>query len=283
MRSDYSKNDTVVYLNGTWLPQEEAALPIQDRGVRFGDGVFETIRVMGGHLCVFPYHLVRMKAGLAALKIIYDLAKLENLCQEAVVRHQLSDGFIRIMVTRGEGSQGYLPNEGATPTLVIETVVGIVAVPEAVKLWVSQYEKISPKALPVESKMMQGLQSSLARVEAKEQGCFEALLLNAAGEVAEGSSANIFWVKEGVIYTPSTNVGLLPGVTRRVIIENLGVEVIEGAYSLEELLNADEVFLTNVAWLVLPVKEVLPHAVSFQTNQTAAIFRKQLRDYLTNN
>jgi len=161
---------------------------------------------------------------------------------------------------------------------VIETIDKIAYTYQPVDLFVSSYVKIPSACLPTSAKTMQGLNSTLARIEAQEKNCFEALMLNIDGYIAEGSSCNIFWVKGEKIYTPSLDCDVLPGVMRDVVIRNSPFDVEEGKFNIEELFDADEVFLTNVAWVVAPVKSVKPDKFSWKSFECAANIRSVILD-----
>jgi branched-subunit amino acid aminotransferase/4-amino-4-deoxychorismate lyase len=120
----------------------------------------------------------------------------------------------------------------------------------------SSWKKISPACLPIHTKTLQCLNSVLSRGEAEENGCFEALLMSEKGHVCECSSANIFWFKGNTLYTPSVESGILPGTTRAAIIRLSPYKVVEGIYSLEDMLSADEIFLSNVTLKTCPVGEI---------------------------
>lgn len=252
-----------VYLNHHLIPQAEARIPIGDRGFRFGDGVFETIRVVQTAPYQWEYHLQRLIQGLETLRIIFDTNTLLENCKTLITKNQLSDGFLRIAISRGVGSQGYLPT-ATTPTLVIETLPLVAPPDKPVTLWLSSYQKPMPASLPLHAKTMQGLNSTLARMEARDHQCFEALLLNHEGQICEGSSSNIFWVKEGALYTPSLDAGVLPGSMREAILRLSPLPVVQGLFPLEALHMAEEVFLTNVAWRALPVSALEPTGYGWQ-------------------
>jgi len=257
------------YINGRILPSTEACLPVQDRGVRFGDGLFETILVRRGVPYLWEKHLARLSDGLQALRIPFDTEKLLPRVQELMHHNGQMDGMVRIMITRGEGSQGYLPTEGGTPSIIIESL-GARARPDApVRLWLSTWRRPREDMLPVQAKTMQGLNSTLARMEARDHGCFEALMRNHAGDIAEGSSANIFWLIRGKLYTPATDCNLLPGVMRDRLIDIAPMEVVQGAFDLSALKLAEEVMLTNVAWGVVAVRSLLPTQLQWESHTTA--------------
>jgi aminodeoxychorismate lyase len=266
------------YINGRILPEKDACLPVSDRGLRFGDGVFETILVRRGVPYLWEKHLARLKEGLHALQIPFDVEMLLPRVQELMHHNEQTDGMLRIMVTRGEGGQGYLPAEASAPSLVIESQ-GPRARPDApVRMWLSQWAKPREDMLPVQVKTMQGLGSTLARMEARENGCFEALMLNHAGDIAEASSSNIFWYRHGILCTPALVCNLLPGVMRERLMEIAPMEVVEGEFALSELRRAEEVILTNVAWGVVPVRGLLPLNISWEGTSVATTLAALLQD-----
>lgn len=254
------------YVNGQYVPQEGALISVQDRGFRFGDGVFDTIAVHDYAPYQWAQHLARITEGLEALRIEYDTSDLADICKKLLHQNHLQNGFLRITISRGCGSRGYLPVITTSATVVIETLPAIHAFSDMVSLWKSSYMKPSKKAFPVQYKTMQGLNSTLARLEAHDNHCFDALLLNEHDVVCESSSANIFWYKNNALFTPSLECGVLAGTTREAIIRLSPVEVNEGRFTLQDLMSADSVFLTNVSWQILPVKQFMPNHVVWSTD-----------------
>jgi branched-subunit amino acid aminotransferase/4-amino-4-deoxychorismate lyase len=197
----------------------------------------------------------RLSCGLTAIKINFETNGLLDICLELINKNSLKNGFVRIAITRGEGSRGYLPNLKTVPTLVIETIENTPDIPAPIDLWLSTYQKIPPACLPA-AKTMQGLNSTLARMEAAENNCFESLQLDGKGNICECSSGNIFWFKENKLFTPKLKLGILPGTMRDAVIRLSPSKVVQGAFKLEELNTAEEVFITNVAWLAVGVKRL---------------------------
>lgn len=254
---------------------------VRDRGFRFGDGVFETIRVAGGSLYQWNLHCQRLKEGLRALHIPLEIDQLEGKALELLKKNGFTEGFLRIAISRGQGSVGYLPAIDGAPTLVMETVAPAPRIETPVSLWLSQYRKIPGQCLPAGVKTMQGLQSTLARMEAKENSCFEALLLDMHGHICEGSSGNIFWRVGETLYTPSLTTGALPGTMRAAVIRLSPYPVIQGEFTLDVLAQAEEVFLTNVAWVVVPVVRLLPVNDEWQEHLLAdVLYEKVMEDML---
>lgn len=244
------------YMNGKFFTEDKALVSVNDRGVRFGDGVFDTIKVVSGKPLRFDLYNARIKGGLEALKIDYDISNLESEILKTIKENNIQNGFARVQITRGQGSCGYLPTNDTSPTLIIEAVeMGGITLSD-VKLCISSYTKPSIKSLPVNYKIMQGVNSTLAKIEAVEKGFFDGLLLNDTAQVCECSSSNIFWVRKGGVFTPSLEAGVLDGVTRRIVIESLKNDVIEGFFGLEDLRRADEVFITNSLVEVQSVSEI---------------------------
>jgi branched-chain amino acid aminotransferase len=259
-----SKNraNTFIYLNNGFVKSDEAFININDRGFRFGDGVFETIRLHKGTLFKIDIHLERLKQSLQSIKIEFDTSKLKQICINLVNKNSADNGFVRISISRGVGSIGYLPENTNNSTLVIQCLDDITYNDEPVDLWLSSYRKIPDICLPSHAKTAQGLSSTLARMEAKENNCFEALLLSVEGNICEGSSGNIFCYKQGRLYTPKNNI--LYGIMRQTVIEISPYEVIQGDFTIDDLQTAEEVFITNVAWLIKPVKSLQPKSKSWQ-------------------
>ncbi|MGE3713895.1 MAG: aminotransferase class IV [Alphaproteobacteria bacterium] len=257
-----------IMLNGQLVAGHEACIPVSDRGFRFGDGVFETIRMENGKAWRWDWHMQRLAGGLAAIRIDYDTQTLAAQCARLLARNNHTHGLLRIQITRGSSGHGYLPAHGK-PTCVIETLP-LAPVPDApVSLWLSTYRRISRRSLPVQSKLCQGLNSTLARLEAHEHQCFEALQLNTKGIVCEASSSNILWSIMGTLFTPALDAGVLDGTTIHAIGENTAIQPILA--SLKDMEKADAVCIANVAWGALPVNSLLPNALQWDS---AALARK---------
>lgn len=271
------------YVNGNFILEEEAVVSIKDRGFRFGDGVFETILVHNSVPFQWEWHLNRLSEGLTSIQLPFDVLSLKKIAKELLMKNQFSNGFIRVAITRGQGSRGYLPDGIIVPTIVMETVADIPLNTERVKAKISDYRRIAPQMLPVQYKLMQGMQSTLARMDAQESGCFEAILLNPEGYIAEGSSSNIFWVKDKILYTPSEECGILRGSVRHFICNYSGVEVQQGMYKLKELEEAESLFFTNAAWGVLPVVEIINYDYTFSITDTLINIENMLKNEIINN
>lgn len=267
-----------VYVNGAHKLRAEASVSVEDRGLRFGDGVFETIYVRDTIPYLWENHHRRLREGLEACLIRFQNDNLLEAARGLIERNQMREGLLRITVTRGIGSRGYLPFPdvmGHDPTVIIETIAYTPPPLEEmdtldISIGVSSYEKPSPKCLPTQYKLMQGMNSILARIEAERKNLYDALLLSREGMVSETSSANIFWCIGKVLFTPSLDSGCLGGVMRERIIEISEFPVRQDKFKLRHLLRAEAVFLTNSAYLVLPVNRLSGYSTDWASSRKLA-------------
>ena len=252
---------TYCIVNGQLVPADNATISVEDRGFRYGDGLFETIAVHAGVPYQFDWHMERLSDGLTAIKIPFDVGKLKEFCCELLTNNQLQNGILRIQITRGIGSKGYLPDPThpkAGASFIIETSPLPAIAKQPIALWQSDYQKISAKSLPVQYKICQGLQSTLARLEATENDCADALLCNEHGHICETSSGNIFWLKDGILHTPSLDCGVLSGSTRAAVLRLTPYPAIECKITVDAMVQAEAVFITNAVWPILAVGVLMP-------------------------
>lgn len=247
-----------IFINNNFYLESEAKISVKDRGFRFGDGVFETLDFENGKIYRWDLHKKRLDDGLQAIKIEFNSENLENLIIKTFERNGLNSGSARVAITRGEGSRGYLPTNEKPCNVVIEVAQKPVINKKPVRLCVSELRKIPSECLPVKYKISQGLNSTLTRMEATDKGFFDCLMFNIKGFVAECSSSNIFWRVGNKIYTPSLSCDILNGIMRQVVIEqisnNKNYKLVECEAKLSKLKKADEVFITNSAFKILPVE-----------------------------
>lgn len=238
-----------------------AGVPVGDRGFWHGFGLFETVRVAGGWPCFLDRHLGRLfgSAPVLDLPMPWSPAELRFLAVEAVRRNAVREGVLRLAVTAGAGPAFDPP--GPEPGLVVTAQEGLPyhgSLAEAgFRAVVSRWRRDASSPLSG-VKSLNYLPSVLARREARAAGAHEALVLNQAGKLAEGAAANIFFYAGGCLHTPSLSCGVLPGITRALVMELARqlVPVEEGAYSLDDLLGAEEAFLTSSLLGVMPLVAV---------------------------
>jgi branched-chain amino acid aminotransferase len=252
-----------------WLAEGLTDAPLldpRDRGFTLGDGLFETMRAVGGRLPLLPLHLGRLRssADVLRLSIHWTDAFLAEAIHAVLAANHLTDAAVRLTVSRGVPShRGLLPDPQPTPTLVIdaEPFAGYPAdlYERGAFLVTSRIPRNERSPLST-VKSTSRLEQLLARLGAAEAGADEALVPNTAGRVAGASAANVFVVVGRRLVTPSLEEGALPGVVRRVILEELGraagLEALETAVAREELHQADEVFLTSALLGILPVSSL---------------------------
>jgi len=254
-----------IYLNGDFVAKEDAKISVYDHGFLYGDGIFEGIRIYDGNIFRLKEHLDRLYDSAKSIQLDIPLTyeEMQEAVVETVRRNELRNGYIRLVVSRGPGDLGLDPRR-CPKAFVIIIVEQLAIYPEEayrnglVSISVSPRRNI-PDALNPKIKSLNYLNNILVKLQANLAGVGEAIMLNAQGYVAEGSSDNIFIVKRGVVYTPPTWVGALEGITRGAIIElcgKLGLPLKEEPFTLHDVYTADEVFFTGTAAEVIAVREV---------------------------
>jgi len=256
--------EELVWLNGTLCPKKEAKIPIDDRGFLFGDGVFETMRSYKGTVFRLDRHLKRLFDALAIihLPIPYQLEELAQAVYDTLKTNQLQEAYIRLTASRGQGGRGIDLPEKSSPTIMIVTRAFVPYPNHLYREWmrtgISEIrQNLSSPITRIKS--LNFLDHILARIEAKQKGLDEAILLNTEDFICEGTVSNIFLVKHGNLITPDKESGILSGITREVVIElaqRKGITVEEKKVKLSELKEVDECFLTNTLMEVMPVSEI---------------------------
>ncbi|NLH21527.1 MAG: branched-chain-amino-acid transaminase [Methanothrix sp.] len=254
----------LIYLNGKFVPEEQATVSVFDHGFLYGDGVFEGIRAYDGRVFRLEDHVQRLFDSAKAIMLNIPLTE-EEMCQailETLRKNNLRNAYIRPIVSRGYGDLGLDPNKCPKPSVIIIAVewgamygdlyeVGLTAVSVSVR-------RNSPDSLPPNIKSLNYLNNILAKIEANIKGGNEAIILDSRGLVSEGSGDNIFVIKDGQISTPHT-INNLKGITRAAVMdlaEIRGNPIQEKELGLFDLYTADEVFVTGTAAEVAPVTKV---------------------------
>lgn len=269
----------ITCINGSFTKADRAAIPVADRGFRFGDGVFATLRVEAGVPYQWELHLANLLAGLQAVGIVGPAIDWQQMAARTLARNKAESGFLRIAVSRGVGSRGYLPFPPNMPaTYVIEYLPPLPAPTVPAKLWLSEWAKIPPACLPGKFKLAQGMNSTLALREAEAQACDEALQLTTEGFLSEAASANLFWIEDDTIFTPSLETGCLNGTTRDAVLRLSPTQTRTVTAGLSRLENAQAVFITNTRLGVHAVSELKPMGWKFDSEHKLI---KQLAKTLT--
>lgn len=256
---------TLYHVDGDLVDRAEATVHVDDRGFRYGDGAFETCRAYGGDVFVWDRHLDRLEATCETLGMSAAVPDdLADRVRETLSANDLTEAYVRISITRGVQPGTLSPADAVDPTVVIYVKPLSRGGLDGEPIWdgparVESVEtrRIPDRALPVGAKTHNYLNGILARLELRERDsdADEALMFDADGHVAEGTTSNVFFVEDGVLKTPRTGA-ILPGITRGVVIEaaeSMGVPVETGRYDLSRLREAAEAFLTNTTWELRPI------------------------------
>jgi len=251
------------YVNGSYVPHADAAVHIEDRGYQFADGVYEVVSVRRGKLIDEGQHLARLARSLRELQIASPMGHraLRFVMREVVRRNRVSDALLYIQVTRGVAKRDHAFPTNVLPALVITCrrfdFDGVLARAKSGVKCVSQPD-IRWGRCDIKSTSL--LPNALAKQAAKEQGGFEAVLVDSDGMVTEGSSTNVWMVAaDGTLVTRSVSDNILSGITRatlKMIAEELQIKVEERAFSLEEAKTAPELFLTSSTSCAMPIVDL---------------------------
>ncbi len=254
-----------VYLDGDFVPAEEAKVSVFDHGLLYGDGVFEGIRFYNDRVFKLDEHLQRLYDSAKAIRmeIPLEVKEFEEVILETIRRNNLHDGYIRAVVTRGPGDLGLDPDKCSEPFVFVITA-SIVLYPDefyenGLSVITVPTRRNVPEALNPRIKSLNYLNNILAKIEAKNANVIEAIMLNNDGYVVECTGDNIFIVKNEVVSTPPTYIGALAGVTRNAVMDlarDMGLKVVEEIFNRYEVYIADECFLTGTAAEVIPVVKV---------------------------
>jgi D-alanine transaminase len=247
-------------LNGDIIERSEAKVDVEDRGYQFGDGVYEVIRIYNGKMFTAEQHLERFFKSAESIDISlpYTKPQLKEILEELLVKNNLVTGTIYMQVTRGIAPRNHVfPNGNVSPTLVAYTIK-VERPLENMKSGVKTILTEDIRWLRCDIKSLNLLPNLLAKQKASEQGCFEAIQ-HRGQDVTEGSLSNIFIVKNGEVITHESNHLILKGITKDVILElctKNNIPVQDRTFTLTELDEAEEVFLSSSISEVMPIIEI---------------------------
>ncbi len=254
-----------IWLDGKLVNPEDAKITVLDHGLLYGDGVFEGIRVYSGRVFELDAHINRLYESAKAIRLTISMSQneLAGVVRQTAEANEITDGYIRLVVTRGVGTLGL------NPFICERSCIFVIA--DSIQLYPEElYEKgmriISattvrnhPLAIPPQVKSLNYLNNILAKIEALDSNVPEAVMYNHEGYVAEATGDNIFIVKRGVIFTPPDEAGALGGITRRIVIKlarQEGLQVVEKNLTRFDLYVSDEFFLTGTAAEVIGIVEI---------------------------
>jgi len=261
-----SGKEVLVYIDGEYYPKSEAKVSVFDHGLLYGDGVFEGIRSYDGVVFKLKEHIARLYTSARAIMLEIPLTEDEmtNAVLETLRKNELTNAYIRLLVTRGVGDLGLDPRKCPKPSVIIITVPLLQLYDEAkrrsgMSIIVAWVRRDSVDATTHEIKSLNYLNSILAKIEANNAGADEALILDQRGFISEATGENIFIVNNGRLITPPASSGSLPGITAalvRGLAEKMGYVVVERGITVAELYGAEEAFLTGTAAEIMPIREV---------------------------
>jgi len=254
-----------IYIDGQFLDEANAKVSVFDHGLLYGDGIFEGIRAYNGRVFKLKEHIDRLfySAKAILLNIPLSHAEIMRVVVDTCRQNGIRDGYIRLLVTRGVGGLGLNPNRCKKPSVIViadkiqlypaemyERGLDIITVPTVRNL----HSALNPAI-----KSLNYLNNILAKIEANNGGCEEAIMLNSEGYVSECTGDNIFIIKDGQMFTPPLSAGALYGITRGVVMELArlsGLPVSEPNLTRYDLFNADECFLTGTGAELIPVVKI---------------------------
>lgn len=280
-----------VYLNNKIVPKSEATVSVYDHGFLYGDGVYETMRAYDGVVFMIDEHISRLRRSAEMIRLLLpkDSDGIKKAIYETLIANNRKDAYIRLTVSRGYGPIGLDPDlcRDATFVVIAEEMKGYPAsmYKNGINIIIAGTRRNLREAINPRIKSLNFLNNILAKIEAKDAGAYEAIMLNSKGYIAEGTISNIFFAKEGVVCTPSTGCGILDGITRKIILDlavREGFRVREGRFSSSDLFSASECFITNTTLEVMPVAKV--DNVEFMTGEATRLllrsYRKEVKAYV---
>jgi len=253
--------ENIVHLNGALVPRSQAHLSVSDQGFLYGFGLFQTMRAYNGGIFLLDRHIKRLKEAAQIIGMGEKIAgiDLEKACKETVKINSLESARVRLTVTNGMGTALPWDDAGGAPTILVTAVPYTPLAKEkyndGFKVGIASVRRTRQNTIS-SMKSLNYLINVVARMEAAQRGMDEALLFNEDGYLAEGGGSNIFFVRSGRLVTPAANSGIIPGVTREVVMEianSLGIVLSEGTVGKGAFKQCEEAFMTNTMIEIMPV------------------------------
>jgi branched-chain amino acid aminotransferase len=273
----------IIYLNGSLLPRSEARLSVFDHGFLYGYGLYETMRAYHGKIFLLKSHIKRLMDSAKIIGIAHKLTGIDlgQACVATLAANNLEDARLRLTVSNGESEIVPWADDGGAPTVVVTTrpytPFSQEKYRQGFKVGVASVRRCR-QSVVTSMKSVNYLASVMARMEAAAHGMDEALLLNDDGFIAEGGGCNVFFIKTSALLTPSLESGILPGITRGVVLE-LAREL---GMSLLDLERADEAFVTNAMIEVMPlvvVRDERDKTITIGSGKPGEITKKLMAAY----
>jgi branched-chain amino acid aminotransferase len=259
----------LIFLNDKIVKDTEGLLSTLDRGFLYGDGLFETLRAYEKKPFRLEDHVTRLSnsAQYFDIPFCYTSQQIRQIIEQLLTENNLKDAYIRMTLSRGLGVDGLISKGTGTPTFVIHTKP-LAAYPASLykkgMALITSHIRRSTTCPVSFHKTLNYLTNYLIKREASEKGAHEALILNTNNHIAECTVSNIFIIEKNTVVTPSLTANVLPGITRKIVLElckENSIHVSEELFGLERILGANEVFITNSLMEIMPVSKIDGHAV----------------------
>jgi branched-chain amino acid aminotransferase len=280
----------IVYLNGSLVPREKAKISVNDHGFLYGYGLFETMRAYNGRIFLLNRHIKRLREAAKVIGLEEKIKDIdfEKVCNETVAANKLKEARVRLTVTNGDNAALPWVDKGGAPTVVV-TAVPYTPFAEdkydaGFKVGIASVRRMKQSPFSA-MKSINYLLNVVARMEAAEKGLDDTIVLNDEGFIAEGGGSNIFFVQGGKLVTPSTDSGIIPGVTREVVLElacGLGINVREGPVGIGAIKRCEEAFMTNAIIEIMPITQVSDNdgnSVSINDGKPGKITQRLMEAY----
>ena len=256
----------IVFLNGKLLPEAEASLPIFDRGLLFADAVYEGFGILDGQIVDFIYHMQRLEKSLEkiAVPITFTTDSMFQDMEALIEKNDVTNGFLYLHVTRGAGDRAFHYHDAYTPNIFAFTQgekFPADGMPPAISLHTAPDLRWARRDI----KSTNLLAQVMAKHAAHEAGDYEALMIDHDGYVTEAGSSSFFYIKDGDLFVRPVNNEILHGITRQTMLrvaEQMDLRFVEQIYKLNEVLEADEAFITASSIYVLPVSKIDSHMIA---------------------
>jgi len=282
--------EEIVYLNGSLIPRSQARIPVFDHGFLYGYGLFETMRAYHGKIFLLERHLNRLLNACRVLGLGSKLnaAELSRACMDTLTANRLENARLRLTVSRGEVNSFPGPSTGNNPTILVtanDYSPLLESYDKGFRVGVASFNHYSQSPV-LQLKSTNYLLNIRAKLEAEAAGLDESIILNERGFITEGSISNVFFVTStSSLVTPPVESGLLPGITRQVVMEladSLGIAAVESEIKLADLKQFEEAFLTNSLIEIMPLVEVRDNTgkiISIGSGKPGQVTRKLMAAY----
>jgi len=282
--------EEIVYFNGSLVPRSKARLSIDDHGFLYGYGLFETMRTYNGKYFLLNRHIERLKSSAEVIGLARKLKdiNLEKACRDTLKVNGIKDARVRVTVTNGAVTALPWIDSGGKPTVLVTTrpytPFSKEKYSDGFKAGIASVRRMKQSVFSA-MKSINYLLNVVSRMEAATKGWDETILLNDEGYIAEGGGSNIFFAREGRLITPALNSGIIPGVTREVVIElagSLGISISEGPVGIGVIKKCDEIFMTNAMIEIMPVTTVCDNegnTVTISGGKAGQITQKLMQAY----